>query len=144
LSVKISGKYLGKKKVELLHLDSGSKLITDAPRDNSGDGSTFSPTDLIAAGLGACVLTTIAIVAERGGISVDGMHMSTEKHMSQEPRRIGRIPLAVHLPETLLPHERQKIERAGLGCPVHHSLHPEVLIEVKFIYDVKGNVEVVL
>lgn len=137
MSVKISGSYKGKKKVDLTHLDSGSVISTDAPRDNSGDGSKFSPTDLVAAAFGSCVMTTIAIVAERGGLSVEGMHMSVEKHMSQDPRRIGALPLTVHLPKALLPHERQKLERAGLGCPVHHSLHPEVRCDITFLYDVE-------
>lgn len=137
MTVKITGLYQGKKKVELLHVESGSKIVTDAPRDNSGDGSKFSPTDLLAAAFGSCVMTTIAIVAERGGISVDGMHMSVEKNMQQDPRRIGSLPLELHLPEHLQSHERQKLERAALGCPVHHSLHPEIHAQIQFLYDVK-------
>jgi putative redox protein len=136
MTVKISATYKGKKKVELIHNDSGSKILTDAPRDNNGEGSTFSPTDLVAAAFGSCVLTTIAIVAERGGLLVEGMHMSVQKEMQQEPRRIGSLPLTVHLPESLLPHERQKLERAALSCPVHRSLHPEIAADVTFVYDV--------
>jgi len=136
MSVSISAIYLGKKKVELLHADSGVKLITDAPRDNSGEGKSFSPTDLVAAAFGSCVMTTIAIVAERGGIVVDGMRMSVEKHMVEDPRRIGSLPLEIHLPQALLPHERQKLERAALGCPVHKSLHPEIRSDIAFKYDV--------
>lgn len=136
MAVQISGTYLGGKKVELIHGPSGSKITTEAPRDNGGEGKSFSPTDLVAAAFGSCVLTTIALVAERGGIDVQGMHMSVEKHMEQDPRRIGRLPLVVHLPKSLLDHERQKLERAGLGCPVHKSLAPEVQGHVTFVYDV--------
>ncbi len=136
MSVSISATYLGKKKVELLHADSGVKIVTDAPRDNSGEGKSFSPTDLVAAAFGSCVMTTIAIVAERGGIVVDGMRMTVEKHMVEDPRRIGSLPLQIHLPQALLPHERQKLERAALGCPVHKSLHPEIRSDIAFMYDV--------
>jgi putative redox protein len=136
MTVGITGKYLGQKKVELVHEPSGSVLITEAPRDNGGEGKSFSPTDLIAAGYGSCVLTTIAIVAERGGIDVTGMHMRVEKHMSQDPRRVGAIPLEVHLPTKLQEHERQKLERAGLGCPVAKSMHPDVDVTVRFLFDV--------
>jgi len=137
MSVEITGKYLGAKKVELVHGPSGEVLITEAPKDNGGEGKSFSPTDLVAAAYGSCVMTTIAIVAERSGMNVAGMHMRVEKHMQTEPRRIGQIPLVVHLPEALADHERQKLERAGLACPVHKSLHPEVKAEITYIYDVK-------
>ena len=117
MSVEITGKYLGAKKVELVHGPSGEVLITEAPKDNGGEGKSFSPTDLVAAAYGSCVMTTIAIVAERSGMNVAGMHMRVEKHMQTEPRRIGQIPLVVHLPEALADHERQKLERAGLAVP---------------------------
>lgn len=136
MSVEITGKYLGSKKVELTHEQSGSRFITEAPKDNGGEGMSFSPTDLVAAAFGSCVLTTIAIVAERAGINVDGMHMRVEKHMQQEPRRIGNIPLTVHLPKALGEAERRRLEAAGRACPVHKSLHPEVQAETNFIYDV--------
>lgn len=138
MSVGITGKYIGQKKIEMVHEPSGSILITEAPRDNGGEGKSFSPTDLLAAGYGSCVLTTIAIVAERSGIDVTGMHMRVEKHMSQEPRRIGSMPLEVHLPKALVEHQRQKLERAGLGCPVAKSMHPEVDVTITFHFDVEG------
>jgi uncharacterized OsmC-like protein len=137
MSVEIAGTYIGSKKVELTHEPSGSILITEAPRDNGGEGKSFSPTDLVAAALGSCVLTTIAIVAERGGIPIAGMRMRVEKRMQQDPRRIGELPLDIHLPAALEEHERQKLERAALSCPVHKSLHPEVVVMMRFLYDVE-------
>jgi uncharacterized OsmC-like protein len=136
MSVGITGKYIGAKKVHLVHEPSGEILVTEAPKDNGGEGKSFSPTDLIAAAYGSCVLTTIAIVAERSGIKIEGMHMRVEKHMQTEPRRVGSLPLEVHLPQALAEHDRHKVERAGLACPVHKSLHPEVKADIKFVYDV--------
>lgn len=136
MSVGITGKYLGTKKVHLVHEPSGEVLVTEAPKDNGGEGKSFSPTDLVAAAYGSCVMTTIAIVAERSGLSVEGMHMRVEKQMQSEPRRIGNIPLTVHMPKALSEQDRQKLERAGLACPVHKSLHPDVKAEITFLYDV--------
>jgi uncharacterized OsmC-like protein len=136
MSVGISGKYLGAKKVELLHEPSGSILITEAPRDNGGEGKSFSPTDLVVAALGSCILTTLAIVAERSGLTVDGMRMEAVKNMHSDPRRLGYVPVTIHLPASLLEHERQKLERAALACPVHRSLSAEVEAVVAFVYDV--------
>lgn len=136
MSVVMTGKYVGGKNIELTHEQSGTKITTDAPRDNGGDGSAFSPTDLVVAGLGSCVLTTIAIVAFRSALSIDGSHFRVEKVMSENPRRIGEIVLNVHMPKKLEIFDRQKLERAGLGCPVHKSLHPEIPVRVQFLYDV--------
>ena len=137
MSVTITGRYIGSKKVELIHEQSGSVLITEAPKDNGGEGMSFSPTDLVAAAFGSCVITTIAIVAERKNISVDGMHLRVEKHMQSDPRRVGAMPLTVHLPARLTPEERSRLEAAGRACPVHKSLHPDVRAEIEYIYDVE-------
>ena len=37
--------YLGNLRTEILHEQSGNKIITDAPLDNHGKGEYFSPTD---------------------------------------------------------------------------------------------------
>lgn len=136
MSVGITGRYIGQKKCEMVHEPSGSALITEAPKDNGGEGRSFSPTDLVAAAYGSCVVTTIAIVAERSGIDIAGTHWRIEKHMQQEPRRIGDLPLEVHLPARLSDDERAKLERAGRACPVHKSLHPDVRAETVFVFDV--------
>lgn len=136
MGVGIKGQYTGKKKTEMIHEPSGSIIATEAPKDNGGEGLLFSPTDLVAAAFGSCVVTTIAIVAERSGIDITGTHFRVEKEMQQDPRRIGSIPLEVHLPGKLTDAERQKVELAGRACPVHKTLHPEVKADIRFVYDV--------
>lgn len=138
MSVVITGNYIGQKKVELTHEPSGSVIVTEAPRDNGGEGKSFSPTDLVGAAFGSCVMTTIAIAAERSGLSVAGMRMRVEKIMNPDPRRIADLPLVIHLPESLEIYDRQKLERAAFSCPVHKSLSQEVRMPIQFVYDVKG------
>ena len=135
MSVTITGKYLGDKRVEMEHGPSKTVLVTDAPKDNAGLGRAFSPTDLVAAALGSCVLTTMALVAERNGIDLKGSYFEVVKEMSESPRKIGRLPLDIHLPKEIAEHDRARLERAGLSCPVHHSLHPEVRVEMRFLFD---------
>ena len=63
------------------------------------------------------------------------MSMRVEKHMSADPRRVGNVPLEVHLPQVLSQDDRVKVERAGRACPVHKSLHPDVKADITFVYD---------
>jgi len=136
MGIKITGKYLGKKRSELTHGPTGTKITVDAPKDNEGEGTTFSPTDLVTGGLGACMMTLIAIVGERDGIVLDGMHMEVEKNMTAAPRRIESLPIQIHLPKSIPETKRSKLENAARTCPVHRSLHPDVSIEITFLYDV--------
>lgn len=135
--VRINGRYLGNKRVELEHLDSGAKMITDAPKDNQGEGRSFSPTDLFSSSLGACMMTVMAIYAERKNIGVEGMRFELEKHMNASPRRVGRLPITLHLPSALAAEEREQLERVAHACPVYLSLHPDVQVDLVFAYDVE-------
>jgi putative redox protein len=132
--VTIDVRYAGGKKCDLTHPE-GAVLRTDAPRDIGGDASAFSPTDLIAAGLASCILTTIAMWAERQGIDLTGATARVEKGMSvpPSPRRIARLPVVVTLPASLPAEMRERAERIGHACPVHASLHPEV--EAPIVYE---------
>ena len=40
-------KYQGNLRTSATHLDSGSVINTDAPKDNHGLGEAFSPTDMV-------------------------------------------------------------------------------------------------
>ena len=134
--VGIEGRYLGELRCEASHVPSKSMLVTDAPLDNVGRGESFSPTDLVAAALGTCVVTTMAIVAQRRGIEFANVRFSVEKHMATDPvRRIGRLPVTIHLSASISAENRTILERAAHACPVHKSLHPDVAAPIHFRYE---------
>lgn len=133
--VKMTGIYQGEKHCELVHGPSNAKIETDAPKDNNGKGELFSPTDLVGAALGSCVLTVMAIVAERDGISIKGASVDVEKEMVTEPtRRIGRLAVKVTMPKGIPAAARTKLEKTALHCPVHKSLHPDIQAPIEFFY----------
>ena len=134
--VVIEGRYAGSLRCEAVHEESGTRLLTDAPKDNEGLGASFSPTDLVATALGTCIVSTIAIVARRRGIEVGEMRFRVEKHMATDPvRRIARLPVVVRLPAALTAEQRQIVERTAHACPVHRSLHPDVDAPIEFVYE---------
>ena len=135
LAVKISVRYEGQLHCEAVHGPSGTKLATDAPVDNEGKGESFSPTDLVATALAACMATIMGIVAKRHGIRLEGMTVETVKEMSADsPRRIVGLKSKVTVPLPADHPQRKLLEGAGLGCPVHHSLDPRIDKSVEFVW----------
>ena len=117
-----------------VHLQSGSAIQTDAPTDNKGKGERFSPTDLIATGLGACMITTMGIKAESMSIALDGAKVEVTKIMVSDPRRIGKIIAHVTMPAGLNLDDKTKeiLERVARTCPVERSLHPDLELDIAF------------
>lgn len=125
--VEIHVDYEGELHCNALHLPSGNRLVTDAPVDNNGRGEAFSPTDLVATALGACMATVIGIVARRKEIPVEGMKVAVRKFMSEDlPRRISRLELDLEMPLSGDHPDRALLESTARGCPVHHSIHPDI------------------
>ena len=133
--VKIEMEYEGGLHCRLKHGPSGQIITTDAPVDNHGKGEAFSPTDLVGAAMGSCMLTLMGIYAERHRIDMKGTTMEILKEMVKEPvRRIGRLEVTVNFPAGIPKEHRHALEQAGLTCPVHYSLHPDIELPSKFHY----------
>ena len=127
--------YTKELRTEAEHVKSGTVICTDAPVDNQGKGEAFSPTDLLAASLGSCMLTLMGIAARNHGFSVDGTCISITKVMAENPRRVSEIRIIMDLPKGEYPvNQRRIMERAALTCPVALSLHPDIRQEVTFNY----------
>lgn len=127
--------YHGELRNTLTHLASGQSLITDAPVDNRGKGEAFSPTDLTATSLGACMLTVMGIKAADMAIDISGTIVDIQKMMAAEPRRISGIKVVVNFPDRYFDDKTRKIlEHTALTCPVAKSLHPDILQDIHFIW----------
>ena len=114
--------YSGDLRTESEHLQSGNKIITDAPIDNEGKGEGFSPTDLVATSLANCMLTIMGIVARRHKVNIDGTRADIEKIMGTEPRRITEIQIEFYFPGNYDSKTKTILEKAALNCPVAKSL----------------------
>ncbi len=126
--------YKGNLRTEAIHIESGKKILTDAPKDNFGNGESFSPTDLLATSLSACMLSIMGIVARRDNIDIVGIKTEITKVMYSEPRRVGEIHVKIFMPTSLIEKQRTILENAAHTCPVAKSLHPDIIQKIEFIY----------
>ena len=115
-------KYLGDLRTSSTHLDSGSVINTDAPKDNHGLGEAFSPTDMVCSALASCILTIMAIAVEKHHIDIKQTTAIVKKTMGNSPRRIAKIDIDLTFPKQYDSKTKTILERAAYNCPVHHTL----------------------
>ncbi len=126
--------YEGNLRCSARHIQSGYELETDAPTDNHGKGERFSPTDLVCTALGTCILTTMAIKAGSMGIDLGASTAHVTKHMQAAPRKIAAIDIEIILKtgREISEKEREILILTGNTCPVAKSLHPDVVMNIRY------------
>ncbi|RYE16257.1 MAG: OsmC family peroxiredoxin [Sphingobacteriaceae bacterium] len=124
--------YQGTLRTQATHIQSGTEILTDAPVDNQGKGEAFSPTDLLAASLGSCMLTIMGITAREHQINIENTKCAITKIMAASPRRVGEIGIELNFPEKYSDKQQKILKRAALTCPVYLSLHPDIKKSVNF------------
>ncbi len=131
----IRTKYLGELRTEAEHVKSGIRIITDAPIDNQGKGEAFSPTDLMSASLGSCMMTIMGIAARTHDIPFENISCKITKIMAANPRRVQEIVIDFDMGNNQYSDKQKSIlSNAAHTCPVALSLHPDLKQTVSFIY----------
>ena len=118
------------------HPESGVKFRTNFCKRREEKEKEFSPTDLFASSLGACVLTIMGALAEKLGEEFKGAEAIVLKEMSSSsPRRIVRLSVQVTCPFAFSEEIQKKLEEGAEGCPVHHSLHSDIKVDYQFKWE---------
>lgn len=126
-------KYQGDLRTTCTHLKSHSQFETDAPVDNNGKGERFSPTDLLATSLAACMVTVMGIKARSLNFDLDDIGIEVLKKMAAEPRRVSGIDLKFYIPPALAHLDAKTkaiLKNTGLSCPVAKSIHPDLQVHI--------------
>ena len=126
--------YDGNLRTSAVHLESGSKINTDAPKDNQGLGQKFSPTDLVCVSLASCMLTIMGIAMQKYNIDLLGTTASVKKTMGVEPRMISQIDITIKFTTSFDEKIKTILERSAHNCPVHKSLSNDIKKNITFIY----------
>ncbi|MBW7849092.1 MAG: alpha/beta fold hydrolase [Rhodospirillales bacterium] len=113
------------------------QLRADEPVAYGGKDSGPGPYDYLLAGLGACTAMTIRMYAERKGIPLervavrlrhDKIHAQDCADCKTREGRIDRIQREIEFLGDLDAETRARLLEIADKCPVHRTLHSEVLI----------------
>ncbi len=133
MGITVKTTYLGNLRTENIHLQSGAKIITDAPIDNRGKGEAFSPTDLLATSLGNCIMTIMGITAMDNGIDIEGTQLNITKIMASDPRRVSEVVLEFIFPDKGYTEQQKHIIESVAGIsPVPLSVSSNLMQNIKF------------
>ena len=128
--------YSGNLRTEITHSKSGTIIQTDAPLDNHGKGELFSPTDLAASSLAACMITMMGIAANNHSFVLGEIKADITKIMASNPRRIHIIQVILHFPQQEYTEKQKEIlKKVALNCPVAKSLHPDLIQDITFKFE---------
>jgi uncharacterized OsmC-like protein/alpha/beta superfamily hydrolase len=116
------------------------RLFADEPISAGGEDSGPSPYELLAAAIGACTAMTIRLYADskklplervRVNLRHEKIHASDCSECETREGRIDRVERVIELEGALDEVQRAKLLEIANKCPVHRTLHGEVLVPTR-------------
>ncbi len=90
----------------------------------------MNPGELLAAALGACMLTMVGFMASKRGEDVTGTEVLLEPGFDDKHSRVVSMGLTFVFPAALTEEQKKFYARAAQTCPVHNSLREDITYTV--------------
>lgn len=119
--------------VKCQHEKSGAEVLATSRIGDAGSDASFSPTDLVAAALGACALNVMGAYALKHGIDIAGATAEVTKVSAPNLGPITSLGVLFRMPpKNYSERDKKALQNCVRNCPVHQSLAPQVQQEMVF------------
>ena len=107
------------------------RVVTDQPVEDGGQDAGMSPVELFVGSLASCVGYFAGRYCDRHQISTKGLSVEAQWTMAEQPHRVGRVTLAIHLPHRITAAQSERLLKVAHGCTVHQSLAVPVGVAIE-------------
>lgn len=116
-------------------------LLADEPEKLGGKNLGPNPYDLLMASLGACTVMTLKMYANRKKwdlkeITVymdhDKVHFEDSENFEKSSAKVSRFTRTLEIEGELTAEMKVKLLEIADKCPVHRTLHEDIVIETSF------------
>jgi putative redox protein len=105
----------------------------DQPSRAGGSDTAPTPLELLSVSLASCIALYAQRFCEERGLEAEGMSVEVKPVWREDPGRISRFDVTLHVPESVPARYREALEEVARGCPVHHTLTlaPEINVQLQ-------------
>lgn len=89
-----------------------------------------NPGEMLAASLGACMMTMVGFMAAKHGEDAQGTFVEVSPQFDEKHSRMTGFGLVFHFPAHFSPEQKEKYAKLAQGCPVHNSLREDMTYTV--------------
>lgn len=109
------------------------EVVADQPERAGGGDAAPTPLEFLGISLAGCVALYARKHCIERGLDDAGLVVEVKPVWREDPGRVGRFDVVLHVPDTIPVEERDALVAAASNCPVHHTLThaPEIVMRVE-------------
>ena len=89
-----------------------------------------NPGEMLAASLGACMMTMVGFMAGKHGDDAHGTYVEVLPKFDDKHSRITGFDLTLVFPSSFTQEQKEKYAKIAQSCPVHNSLREDIIYNV--------------
>jgi len=124
--------HIGKEQYQARIRTATNAVIADEPLSSGGKDLGFSPSELLAASLGACTSITLRMYADRKGWDLTDVNVEVTLATDVE-HNVTNLTRKIHLTGELTEEQKQRLLKVANSCPTHKILTNPIAVATELL-----------
>jgi putative redox protein len=124
--------HIGKEKYQATIKTATNLLVADEPEENGGNDFGFSPSELLAASLGACTSITLRMYADRKGWDMTDVNVEVSFTRDPEKNR-STFTRKINFTGNLTDEQKERLMKIADSCPTHKALTNPITVNTELL-----------